>query len=157
MKHVPWYRKYPELKSRVEELMAQFVSRCEEVGADPDIALSEHWRTTAIRAVQESNWQEGIYVEPGVPSRARPFWNLIELYPLFFKNDPSKQAELFLHEVHHLAVRGSYDYAHSWFKIRGLDLKTAILDPYHFEDYMNRPVRNIEEAEIWFILFPRKK
>jgi fido (protein-threonine AMPylation protein) len=65
VKTVPWYRQYAALKQRVEHLKTQFTKRCEALGADPNVIADQIWQEQVIRAVHESNWQEGIYVEQG--------------------------------------------------------------------------------------------
>jgi fido (protein-threonine AMPylation protein) len=61
----PWYQQYEQLRTEVFELRRRFLHRCLELGADPGAVLAQFWREITIRAVHESNWQEGIYVEKG--------------------------------------------------------------------------------------------
>jgi fido (protein-threonine AMPylation protein) len=61
----PWYRQYADLSRHVRELRDHFIERCKILGVHPNRVLSEVWKEIVVRAVQESNWQEGIYVEPG--------------------------------------------------------------------------------------------
>jgi hypothetical protein len=61
----PWYMQYEVLRNRVGHLKAQFTRRCESLGIDPNLTVAEVWKAVVIRAVHESNWQEGIYVERG--------------------------------------------------------------------------------------------
>jgi L-lactate utilization protein LutC len=61
----PWYTKYPQLIERLSELKEQFITRCAQLELEPHRVLQENWAEIAVQAVQESNWQEGIYVEYG--------------------------------------------------------------------------------------------
>jgi fido (protein-threonine AMPylation protein) len=61
----PWYRQYADLSTQVRELKDRFIERCKTLRVCPNHVLNEIWKEVVIRAVQESNWQEGIYVEPG--------------------------------------------------------------------------------------------
>ncbi|MBN1435743.1 MAG: Fic family protein [Sedimentisphaerales bacterium] len=65
MRHQPWYTKYSALTDRVGELKCQFISRCNELGVGPSVVSGEVWHDIAARAVHESNWQEGIFVDRG--------------------------------------------------------------------------------------------
>ena len=57
--------KYEDLRGRVGRLKSQFTGQCELLGIDPNRAVAEIWKDIVIRAVHESNWQEGIAVERG--------------------------------------------------------------------------------------------
>lgn len=61
----PWYNRWEELQERVRDLKSRYETRCKELKADPQTVLSEVWRDIVARIVQESNWQEGIYLEIG--------------------------------------------------------------------------------------------
>ena len=61
----PWYTTYPQLIERLAELKTQFTARCAELELETHRVLQENWADIAVQAVQESNWQEDIYVEPG--------------------------------------------------------------------------------------------
>jgi fido (protein-threonine AMPylation protein) len=65
MNATPWYTRYSDIQKRVTELKVQFIKRCEALGVSPSVVASEVWNDLVIRAVHESNWQEGIYVERG--------------------------------------------------------------------------------------------
>ena len=61
----PWYSRWEELHERVQELKERYDARCKELQVSSEQALSEVWRDLITRIVQESNWQEGIYLELG--------------------------------------------------------------------------------------------
>jgi fido (protein-threonine AMPylation protein) len=61
----PWYTQYEALRGRLSDLKVQFTNRCRSLDVDPNVAVSEIWEDIVIRAVHESNWQEGVYVERG--------------------------------------------------------------------------------------------
>jgi hypothetical protein len=65
MHHQPWYSQYSDLTDRVHELKCQFTARCKGIGVNPSIVSGEVWTDIAARAVHESNWQEGIFVDRG--------------------------------------------------------------------------------------------
>ncbi len=65
MRSNPWYTQYHQLRSRVQEFESRFSDRCRALQVDPNVAGSEVWNDIVVRAVHESNWQEGIYVTPG--------------------------------------------------------------------------------------------
>lgn len=60
-----WASHYGELAAHVGQLKSRFRDRCRELNADPSHVLSEAWREIVVRAVHESNWQEGLFVEMG--------------------------------------------------------------------------------------------
>jgi fido (protein-threonine AMPylation protein) len=60
-----WYRNYEAFRLQVDELRTKFVTRCTELKAEPSKVLKEFSREILIRAVHESNWQEGIELAEG--------------------------------------------------------------------------------------------
>ncbi len=60
-----WYKQYAQLNDEVIRLKADFLLRCDELRVDPNVATLEIWREVVARAVHESNWQEGIFVDRG--------------------------------------------------------------------------------------------
>lgn len=65
MKKSPWYAQYSVLGSRVAHLKGQFHVRCTTLGVSLDLVYPDIWENIVIRAVHESNWQEGVYLERG--------------------------------------------------------------------------------------------
>src|SRR5688572_4307002 len=63
MPSIPWYGRYDDIRQEVEESQASFQERCRVLGTDPDTAIAEVWRELIARAVHESNWQEGVYLD----------------------------------------------------------------------------------------------
>jgi fido (protein-threonine AMPylation protein) len=61
----PWYTQYPQLRQRANEVKGQLEERCNALGLSSKTVFREFRDEFLVRAVQESNWQEGIYVEPG--------------------------------------------------------------------------------------------
>lgn len=60
-----WYRSYDELNSQVLDLRQKFENRCKELDVGPNTVLGEFTREFLTRAVHESNWQEGLELDPG--------------------------------------------------------------------------------------------
>ena len=60
-----WHNNYSSLRTQVEELRRRFLQRCAELAVDPNIVLGEFSREILVRAVHESNWQEGIELDAG--------------------------------------------------------------------------------------------
>ena len=65
MPPVFWYNNYEKLRAQVDELRRKFLERCKELSLNPDRILGEFTREILIRAVHESNWQEGIELDSG--------------------------------------------------------------------------------------------
>jgi len=64
MRQEIWYRRYDELSAEVERLRDEFRARCEHLGVNQETALRELQAEVIARAVHESNWQEGLYLDP---------------------------------------------------------------------------------------------
>lgn len=60
-----WYNNYDALRANVEDLRQRFLKRCGELAIDPNKVIGEFSREILIRAVHESNWQEGIELDAG--------------------------------------------------------------------------------------------
>ncbi len=60
-----WYNNYDALRADVEELRQRFLKRCVELEINPNKVIGEFSREILIRAVHESNWQEGIELDAG--------------------------------------------------------------------------------------------
>src|SRR5713101_6482942 len=60
-----WYKRYDELLNEVTKLRERFFARCVELELDANVVLGEFTREILARAVQESNWQEGIELDAG--------------------------------------------------------------------------------------------
>jgi hypothetical protein len=60
-----WYNNYDLTRREVDTLRKRFLERCNELEVDYNVVLGEFTREIISRAVQESNWQEGIEVDVG--------------------------------------------------------------------------------------------
>jgi fido (protein-threonine AMPylation protein) len=60
-----WYRNYEAFRLQVDDLKTKFAARCVELKVDSSKVLKEFSREILIRAVHESNWQEGIELAEG--------------------------------------------------------------------------------------------
>ncbi len=60
-----WYNNYDAMRAKVEELRQRFLKRCQDLVVDPNRVIGEFSREIIIRAVLESNWQEGIELTAG--------------------------------------------------------------------------------------------
>jgi len=65
MKQKVWYETYDEISSEITNLKNQLNDRCRQLGVSPSDVLSEIQNDVIARAVHESNWQEGIYLDEG--------------------------------------------------------------------------------------------
>lgn len=63
MTALPWYQRYDELRQEVEDKKNEFETRCAFYSVDPKVVLREIWIEIIARAVHESNWQEGLYLD----------------------------------------------------------------------------------------------
>lgn len=59
----PWYLRYDEYREEVQQRKERFEERCASLGIDPQKVLREKSLELIARAVQESNWQEGLYLD----------------------------------------------------------------------------------------------
>lgn len=63
--NIPWYRKYDQFKSSLDRKVDELEARCRDLGIDPDVVFAEHRNDLIARIAQESNWNEGIYLDYG--------------------------------------------------------------------------------------------
>ena len=64
-----WYLRYSEHKAAVEEKQRAFAQRARELGKDERALVTDVTRELLIRAVHESNWQEGVRLDEGTTQR----------------------------------------------------------------------------------------
>lgn len=65
MSVIVWYKNYENLRKKAEELKKRFSQRCAELKIEEVRILNEFIKEILIRAVHESNWQEGIELNQG--------------------------------------------------------------------------------------------
>lgn len=65
MRQRPWFARYDEFASQIADLKGEYEEACGRLDVDPSVVLEESMRALVARAVQESNWQEGLYLEAG--------------------------------------------------------------------------------------------
>lgn len=58
-----WYRRYEQYKEEVDEQRDRFYAQCRQLGVEPSEVIEEIQVEIIARAVHESNWQEGIYLD----------------------------------------------------------------------------------------------
>ncbi len=61
----PWYKRYADLRREVDSLKQEYIDRCKHLNADPNEVLAEVRKEIIVRAVHESNWQEGVHLSMG--------------------------------------------------------------------------------------------
>jgi len=61
----PWYRRYQEFQTELQNKATQFKTLCEGLNVDPNVALISVQRDIIARSVQESNRQENIELDYG--------------------------------------------------------------------------------------------
>lgn len=64
MAHKPWYQNFAQLSEEVVRLNQLYAYRARELGTSATELTREVDREIRARIVHESNWQEGIYVDP---------------------------------------------------------------------------------------------
>lgn len=60
----PWYLNYEAQRTEVLALRSQYEQRCSELSAMPSAVIDEVNRSIIAKSVHESNWQEGIELDP---------------------------------------------------------------------------------------------
>ena len=63
MRSPPWYERYDDLRREVDERREVFRERCRALGTTLRDTSPELLKELIARAVHESNWQEGLYLD----------------------------------------------------------------------------------------------